>query len=197
MFCYRTVHVYVVILFFIVFFFLWKKICLGFVLYFIIHIVIRNPIIKRGELDPMNPFNPTTCVCLSQVTTCIFIGICRAIFFILVNQKPEFPMATMHDICPIKMKWGILVDDLLKIVIHVKLSSILWGVSEKKILYIDQGPSWLLSYGSCEFESRSGWGVQHYVMFVSYLWQIGGFLRVLLFQPRYNWNIVESGFKHH
>jgi hypothetical protein len=148
-------------------------------------------------LDPMNPFNPTTCVCLSQVTTCIFIGICRAIFFILVNQKPEFPMATMHDICPIKMKWGILVDDLLKIVIHVKLSSILWGVSEKKILYIDQGPSWLLSYGSCEFESRSGWGVQHYVMFVSYLWQIGGFLRVLLFQPRYNWNIVESGFKHH
>jgi len=44
-----------------------------------------------------------------------------------------------------------------------------------------------------EFESRSGWGVQHYVIkFVS------GFLRVLWFPPpRYNWNIVESGVKHH
>ena len=30
---------------------------------------------------------------------------------------------------------------------------------------------------SCEFESRSGWGVQHYVIkFVSDLWQVGCFL---------------------
>jgi hypothetical protein len=30
----------------------------------------------------------------------------------------------------------------------------------------------------CEFESRSGWGVQHYVIkFVSNLWQVGSFLR--------------------
>jgi hypothetical protein len=36
----------------------------------------------------------------------------------------------------------------------------------------------------CEFESRSGRGVQHYVMkFVSDLQQVGGFLRVLLFPP--------------
>jgi hypothetical protein len=27
--------------------------------------------------------------------------------------------------------------------------------------------------------------------------KIGGFLRILPFAPRYNWNIVESGFKHH
>ena len=27
--------------------------------------------------------------------------------------------------------------------------------------------------------------------------KIGGFLRVLPFAPRYSWNIVESGFKHH
>jgi hypothetical protein len=31
-------------------------------------------------------------------------------------------------------------------------------------------------------------------MFVSDLRQVGGFLQV---QPRYNWNIVESGVKHH
>jgi hypothetical protein len=36
----------------------------------------------------------------------------------------------------------------------------------------------------CEFESRSGWGVKHYVIkFVSDLWQINGFLRVLRFPP--------------
>ena len=39
--------------------------------------------------------------------------------------------------------------------------------------------------------------IQHYVIkFVSDLWQAGGFLRVLRF-PRYSWNIVESGVKHH
>ena len=36
----------------------------------------------------------------------------------------------------------------------------------------------------CDFESRPGRGVQHYVIkFVSDLWQVGGFLRVLLFSP--------------
>ena len=36
----------------------------------------------------------------------------------------------------------------------------------------------------CEFESRSGRGVQHYVIkFVSDLRQVGGFLRVLRFPP--------------
>ena len=48
----------------------------------------------------------------------------------------------------------------------------------------------------CEFESRSGRGVQHYVIkFVSDFRQVGGFLRFP--PPRYNWNIVESGVKHH
>ena len=42
----------------------------------------------------------------------------------------------------------------------------------------------------CEFESRSGRGVQHYVIkFVGDLLQVGGFLRVLRFG--------ESGAKHH
>jgi len=36
----------------------------------------------------------------------------------------------------------------------------------------------------CGFDSRSGWGVQHYVIkFVSDLQQVGGFLRVLRFPP--------------
>jgi len=54
----------------------------------------------------------------------------------------------------------------------------------------------------CEFESRPRRGVQHYVD-VSDLRQVGGFLRVPRFPPtinwpqRYNWNIVESGVKHH
>jgi hypothetical protein len=56
----------------------------------------------------------------------------------------------------------------------------------------------------CEFESRSGRGVQHYVIkFVSELRQVGGFLPVLRFPlpikltARYSWNIVESAVKHH
>jgi len=36
----------------------------------------------------------------------------------------------------------------------------------------------------CEFESRSGRGIQHYLIkFVSDLRQVGGFLRILLFSP--------------
>jgi hypothetical protein len=54
----------------------------------------------------------------------------------------------------------------------------------------------------CEFEPRSGRGVQRYVIkFVSALRKVSGFLRVLRFPPpikltpRHNWNIVESGVK--
>jgi hypothetical protein len=39
--------------------------------------------------------------------------------------------------------------------------------------------------------------LQMYVLYLSYLRQVGGFLRVLWFPPRYSWNIVESGVKHH
>ena len=56
-----------------------------------------------------------------------------------------------------------------------------------------------------EFQSRSGeeYSIQHYVIkFVSDLRQVGGFFRVLWFRPytwppRYSWNIVDSGIKHH
>ena len=55
----------------------------------------------------------------------------------------------------------------------------------------------------CEFESRSGRGVQHCVInFVSDLRQVSGVLRfsppIKLTTKIYrNWNIVESGVKHH
>jgi hypothetical protein len=43
-----------------------------------------------------------------------------------------------------------------------------------------------LSMQSVEFESRSGRGVQHYVIkFVSDLRQLCGFVRVLQFQPSF------------
>ena len=82
-----------------------------------------------------------------------------------------------------------------------------WTVNNLSLFYICitfipivERPSWPWTYGSmaftttcatgayhhwyCEFESRSGWRVQHYVIkFVSDLGQIGGFLRVLRFPP--------------
>ena len=40
--------------------------------------------------------------------------------------------------------------------------------------------------------------IQHYtIKFVSNLWQVNGFLRVLCFPPRYSWIIVKSDIKHH
>ena len=45
----------------------------------------------------------------------------------------------------------------------------------------------------CELDSRSGRGVQHYVDFSG----SSGFLHQQNWQPRYNWNMVESGVKHH
>jgi hypothetical protein len=42
--------------------------------------------------------------------------------------------------------------------------------------------SWIYDFLCCEFEYQSGWGVQYYVIkFVSDLWQVSGFLRVLWF----------------
>ena len=51
-----------------------------------------------------------------------------------------------------------------------------------------------------EYESRSGevYSIQDVINVVSNLWQVGGFLGVFRFPlPRYNWNIGESGIKHH
>jgi hypothetical protein len=45
----------------------------------------------------------------------------------------------------------------------------------------------------CEFESQSGWGVQHYVIkFVRDLQQVGGFLWALWFPPSIKLTIVKQ-----
>ena len=56
----------------------------------------------------------------------------------------------------------------------------------------------------CGFDSRSGWGVQHYVIKLSVICGrsvvfsgSSGFLHQYNWPPRYNWNIAESGVKHH
>ena len=77
-----------------------------------------------------------------------------------------------------------------------------------------QGPSW--SYGSWIYNYLYAtmpittkvvssnathdemYSIQHYVIkFVSDLWQVAGFLHQYDWPPRYSWNIVESGVKHH
>ena len=91
------------------------------------------------------------------------------------------------------------------------------------MIYFIARPWWLWSYDSCisklpvlsvpittnvSSNPRLGemYSKQHYVIeFVSDLWQVGGFLRVLWFPPPLkltatiygNWNIVESGIKYH
>jgi hypothetical protein len=65
------------------------------------------------------------------------------------------------------------------------------------IIYFVECPC--LSLSCCEFESHSGkvYSIQHYVIkFVSDLWQVWGFLQFPL-PIKHNWNIVESGLKHH
>jgi hypothetical protein len=74
------------------------------------------------------------------------------------------------------------------------------------ILYVNciQGPSWSQSapittnvVSSNPVHSKV-YSIQHYVIkFVSDLRQVGGFLQILRFLPRYNWNIVENGIKYH
>ena len=75
---------------------------------------------------------------------------------------------------------------------------------------LPNGPSWSWSYGiwiynylcnQCLSNLIHGWvySMQYYaIKFVSYLQQVGGFLPPPIeLTARYNWNIVESGVKHH
>jgi len=69
----------------------------------------------------------------------------------------------------------------------------------------DQRLSWSWSYDSSIYNYLCNrYSIQHYVIrFVSDLRQVGDFLWVPWFPPpikltpRYNWNIVKSGVKHH
>ena len=62
-----------------------------------------------------------------------------------------------------------------------------WGHRGRDSIVVGFTTTYVISvyhHWCCEFESRSGRGVQHYVIkFVSDLRQVGGFLRVLLFPP--------------
>jgi hypothetical protein len=93
------------------------------------------------------------------------------------------------------------IDNLITHFFYIMLD-----FSWKKFMIVGFTTTYAISayhHWCCEFKSRSGRGVQHYVMkFVSDLRQVGGFPRVLPFPPlikpqRYSWNIFESGVKHH
>jgi hypothetical protein len=156
----------------------------------------------------MNPFNPATCVCLSQVTTCIFIGICRAIFLywsirnqiqthnyhkITATMAPDQYTISFSLKLPHKMELNFTWMTILRRS-STKIPHFILIGQKSCMVAIGNSGFWLTNIKELPYICQ--WK-QHYVMFVSYLWQIGGFLRVLQFQPRYNWNIVESGFKHH
>ena len=80
-----------------------------------------------------------------------------------------------------------------------------WQLPHKKYNSVRiQGPSWsqsvIITTNVVSSNPVHGkvYSIQHYViMFVGDLWQVGGFLRVLWFLPRYNWNNVENGIKYH
>jgi hypothetical protein len=64
-----------------------------------------------------------------------------------------------------------------------------------------KGLHWLVFHiitGQCATCYSHMYSIQHYVIkFVSDLQQVSGFLWVLQIPAQYNWNIVESGIKHH
>jgi hypothetical protein len=100
--------------------------------------------------------------------------------------------------------WSIV--NILLLCVHSKLAfsivlllswCLIWPHKGLSLWPTYVGPSSPISYGSwiiyaigayhhwcCEFDSRSGRGVKHYVIkFVSDLRQVGGFLRILRFPP--------------
>jgi len=66
------------------------------------------------------------------------------------------------------------------------LYNFIWGRRGRDRMVVGFTSTYTISayHQCCEFESRSGRGVQHYVIkFVSDLQQVGGFLRVFRFPP--------------
>ena len=95
--------------------------------------------------------------------------------------------------------WLIFNSNPLKILSKLHSSKICWAVMVVIVWYLDlQLPLQLMPMTTKVVSSNSVHGkvylIQHYVIkFVSDLWQVSGFLRF----PPHNWNIVESGVKHH
>ena len=60
--------------------FKWKRICEFCYRLFINVMTFKFLLSRGGGWDPINCFNPTTCVCLTQVRTCISNAICHDLF---------------------------------------------------------------------------------------------------------------------
>ena len=103
-----------------------------------------------------------------------------------------------------RSKKGILLHKTMLISKYLQLNTIISGDRlGRDCMVVGFTITYTISayHHLCEFESRSGRGVQHYVIkIVTDLRQVGGFLRVFRFKFLTNktdrhddWNIVESG----
>ena len=108
-----------------------------------------------------------------------------------------------------KCPWCLIFHLGLFVPLHLSGLCISTVVTSSYSLQDNKGLLWPWSYGSWIYIylcTQSGRDVQHHVIkFISHLRHVSGFLWVLMFPPpiklmpwySYNWNIVESGVKHH
>jgi hypothetical protein len=109
-----------------------------------------------------------------------------------IPQLFEFAKWFYYSQCDILLKHAWMVDNLST---AATINNYMNTFKTLKRLYEGNRLFWVdvclatyaisaYHYWGCGFESRSGRGVQHYVMkFVNELRQVGGFLRVLRFRP--------------
>ena len=142
---------------------------------------------------------------LSNTFRCIWL----LIFFILSIPDEGYLVSCTIDLISnsLSQKWTLMATFLLLIKRKFKFKQWSSNFSKKNqspltsthcvyVLMSTKGPPWPWSYGSliynylckqcifCEFESRSGRGVQHVMKkSLSVIWQFGGFLGVLSFLP--------------
>ena len=81
------VHVHVVIhlcyIYIVCGVFEWKWICTGFFQRLLIYVLpFEIQLSRRQDWDPINRFNPATCLCLFQARNLISNAICRGLFFV-------------------------------------------------------------------------------------------------------------------
>jgi hypothetical protein len=103
----------------------------------------------------------------------------------LFKKKKYFPRSKTRE----KIMYFWLVVDKIMFEIYLQWHSLLQGKGRRgrDRMVVGFRTTYAISayhHQCCEFESRSGRGVQHCVIkFVSDLRQVGGFLRVLRFPP--------------
>ena len=110
---------------------------------------------------------------------------------ILVSHCSQLQYLSLHNIC----------SQLCETTNFCCIVLIYWGRHGCNRMVVGFATTYAIGayhHWCCEFESCSGRGVQHYVMkFVCGFLGYSGFLHQYNLPPRYNWNIVESGIKHH